>query len=178
MNIRSFRNHTPQVGQDVFIDSSAVVIGDTVLGDQVSVWPCVVIRGDINGIRIGKRTNIQDGSVLHVSGPTNDNPQHGMLMIGEDVTIGHNATVHACTLGDRVLIGMGSVILDGAEIGSDTVIGAGSVVPPRKKLEGGWLYMGSPVKAVRALSPEERAALLTSAERYVALAGEFLAENP
>ena len=170
MDIRPFGGHMPQLSSDGFVDKTAVLIGDIVLGAESSVWPLCVLRGDVNTIRIGCRSNIQDGSVLHVSHPTAAKPEGSPLVIGNEVTIGHRAMLHGCTIGSRVLVGMGTIVLDDAEIGSDTVIGAGSLVPPRKRLAGGFLYMGAPVRQIRALTEAEREHLRYSAAHYVKLA--------
>ena len=146
-----------------------MVGGRVKIGADSSVWPMCVVRGDINSIEIGERTNIQDGSVLHV---THDSEfaEGGMpLVVGSDVTVGHNVVLHACTIEDLCLIGMGSVVLDGAVVRKGAMIGAGSLVPPNKDLEGGYLYVGSPVKRVRALSEKERRFLVYSAEHYARL---------
>lgn len=170
MDIRPFGGHIPQLASDSFVDKTAVLIGDIVLGAESSVWPLCVLRGDVNTIRIGCRSNIQDGSVLHVSHSTAAKPAGSPLVIGDEVTIGHRAMLHGCTIGSRVLVGMGTIVLDDAEIGSDTVIGAGSLVPPRKRLAGGFLYMGAPVRQIRALTEAEREHLRYSAGHYVKLA--------
>lgn len=170
MDIRPFGGHMPQLASDSFVDKTAVLIGNIVLGAESSVWPLCVLRGDVNTIRIGCRSNIQDGSVLHVSHPTSAKPAGSPLVIGNEVTIGHRAMLHGCTIGSRVLVGMGTIVLDDAEIGSDTVIGAGSLVPPRKRLAGGFLYMGAPVRQIRALTEAEREHLRYSAAHYVKLA--------
>lgn len=170
MDIRPFGGHMPQLASDSFVDKTAVLIGDIVLEAESSVWPLCVLRGDVNTIRIGCRSNIQDGSVLHVSHPTAAKPKGSPLVIGNEVTIGHRAMLHGCTIGSRVLVGMGTIVLDDAEIGSDTVIGAGSLVPPRKRLAGGFLYMGAPVRQIRALTEAEREHLRYSAAHYVKLA--------
>lgn len=170
MDIRPFGGHMPQLASDSFVDKTAVLIGNIVLGAESSVWPLCVLRGDVNTIRIGCRSNIQDGSVLHVSHPTSAKPAGSPLVIGNEVTIGHRAMLHGCTIGSRVLVGMGTIVLDDAEIGSDTVIGAGSLVPPRKRLAGGFLYMGAPVRQIRALTEAEREHLRYSAGHYVKLA--------
>lgn len=170
MDIRPFGGHIPQLASDSFVDKTAVLIGDIVLGAESSVWPLCVLRGDVNTIRIGCRSNIQDGTVLHVSHPTAAKPAGSPLVIGNEVTIGHRAMLHGCTIGSRVLVGMGTIVLDDAEIGSDTVIGAGSLVPPRKRLAGGFLYMGAPVRQIRALTEAEREHLRYSAAHYVKLA--------
>ena len=173
MNLRPFRHILPQLGKRVYLDAAAVVIGDVVLADDVSVWPCAVVRGDVNHIRIGARSNIQDGSVLLVSGRTAAKPEGSPLIVGEDVTVGHRAVLHGCTIGNRVLIGMGAVVLDDAVIADDVIIGAGSLVPPRKRLEGGFLYTGSPAKAARELTAQERAFLVQSAANYTATAQAY-----
>jgi len=172
MNLRPFRHILPQLGKRVYLDAAAVVIGDVVLADDVSVWPCAVVRGDVNHIRIGARSNIQDGSVLHVSGRTAAKPEGSPLIVGEDVTVGHKVMLHGCRIGDRVLIGMGTIILDDTVIEDDVMIGAGSLVPPRKRLESGYLYVGSPVKQVRPLTDKEKEFLKYSSAHYVRLAGQ------
>lgn len=165
-SLRYFQQKFPKSGHRVFIDSSSIVIGDVMLGDDVSIWPLVVIRGDVNSITIGRQTNIQEGSVLHVTHCSPALPSGHPLRIGEDVTIGHKVMLHGCTIGDRVLIGMGSIILDGAVIEDDIMIGAGSLVPPGKKLISGYLYLGSPIKQIRTLTPQEIAGLKRSADNY------------
>lgn len=174
--LRRYKESYPQCGQRVMVDASSVVIGDVILADDVSIWPLVAIRGDVNQVRIGARTNIQDGSVLHVTHKSASNPQGFPLVIGDDVTVGHKAMLHACTIGNRVLVGMGSILLDGAIIEDDVMIGAGSLVPPGKRLESGYLYLGSPVKQVRPLSEQEKAGLLYSANNYVSWKDDYLAE--
>ncbi len=172
--LRQYLNFYPQVGQKVFLDSSSIVIGDVKLADDVSLWPLVVIRGDVNYVLIGSRTNIQDGSVLHVTHKSSDNPNGFPLIIGEDVTVGHKAVLHGCKIGDRVLVGMGSILLDGVIVEDDVVIGAGSLVPPGKKLESGYLYIGSPVKQVRKLKSEELKGLLYSSNNYARWKDNYL----
>jgi carbonic anhydrase/acetyltransferase-like protein (isoleucine patch superfamily) len=174
--LRRYKESYPQCGQRVMIDASSVVVGDVILGDDASVWPLVAIRGDVNQVRIGARTNIQDGSVLHVTHKSASNPQGFPLTIGDDVTVGHKAMLHACTIGNRVLVGMGSILLDGAIIEDDVMIGAGSLVPPGKRLESGYLYLGSPVRQVRPLNEQEIAGLLYSANNYVRWKDDYLAE--
>ncbi|KLU14101.1 MULTISPECIES: gamma carbonic anhydrase family protein [Xenorhabdus] len=172
--LRQYLNFYPQVGQKVLLDPSSVVIGNVRLADNVSIWPLVVIRGDVNYVSIGSRTNIQDGSVLHVTHKSPDNPNGFPLIIGEDVTVGHKSMLHGCKIGNRVLVGMGSILLDGVTIEDDVVIGAGSLVPPGKKLKSGYLYVGSPAKQVRKLKPEELEGLLYSANNYVSWKNDYL----
>lgn len=167
----------PKLGKGVFIEPSAVLYGDIELGDDASVWPLVAARGDVNYIRIGARTNIQDGSILHVTRKSAALPNGVPLLIGEDVTIGHKVMLHACTIGNRVLVGMGCIILDGAVVEDDVMIGAGSLVPPGKRLASGYLYVGSPAKQTRALTDKEKAFLRTSADNYVVLKEEYLAQQ-
>jgi carbonic anhydrase/acetyltransferase-like protein (isoleucine patch superfamily) len=168
-NIRSFDGKTPLIAEDVFIDESAVVIGDVKIGAGSSVWPCTVVRGDIHRIRIGKDTNIQDGSVLHVTHDSRFVPGGFPLTVGDGVTVGHKVVLHACEIGSYCLIGMGSIVLDGAVVEDRVMIGAGSLVPGGKRLEGGYLYMGSPVKQIRPLKEKEREFLEYSAQNYARL---------
>ena len=173
-NIRPFKNITPTIGEKTYIDEAACVIGDVVIGEDCSIWPMVAIRGDVNFIRIGDRTNIQDGSVLHVTHKGPLSPQGNALTIGSNVTVGHGAVIHACTIEDECLIGMGSVILDAAVIKKGAMIGAGSVVSPGKVLEGGYLYVGTPARQSRELNQKEKDFLAYSAEHYVKLKNEYL----
>jgi len=173
--IRRYKSHTPHIGKHVFVDDAAVVIGQVELGDEVSIWPCAVIRGDMHFIRIGARSNVQDNAILHITHASDFNPDGWPLIIGDDVTIGHGACLHGCTIGNRVLIGIGSIILDGVVIPDDVVIGAGTLVPPGKKLESGFLYTGSPCKQARPLKESEKAFFTYSAQNYVKLKNEYLA---
>ncbi len=168
-SVRAYRGHTPKLGERVFVDPSAVVSGDVELGDDCSVWPCAVIRGDMHRIRIGNRTSVQDGSVLHITHASNFNPDGWPLTIGDDVTIGHNVTLHGCTIGNRILIGIGSVVLDGAIVEDEVIIGAGTLVPPGKTLESGYLYVGNPCKQARPLKEKERKFFPYTAGNYVKL---------
>ena len=173
-HIRSFKNILPRIATSAYVDPAACVIGDVVIGEDSSVWPMVAIRGDVNVIRIGARTNIQDGSVLHVThegGPLS--PEGNGLFIGDDVTVGHNVVLHACTVENVCLIGMGSVVLDGAVIKSGAMVGAGSVVAPGKELEGGYLYLGTPARQARRLNQREIDNLLYSAQHYVKLKNDY-----
>jgi carbonic anhydrase/acetyltransferase-like protein (isoleucine patch superfamily) len=169
MTIRSFEDYTPEIAESAFVDDSAVVTGNVVIGADSSVWPMCSIRGDIHSIRIGERTNIQDGSILHVTHDSEFAPGGNALSIGNDVTVGHNAVVHACTVEDLCLIGMGSVILDGAIVRKGAMVGAGSLVSPGKEIAGGYLWLGSPAKRVRELTEKEKAFLQYSSSHYVDL---------
>ncbi|QFU74179.1 gamma carbonic anhydrase family protein [Halioglobus maricola] len=175
-SLRSFQGTRPSVGERVLIDPSAVVLGDVELADDVSVWPQVAIRGDMHRIRIGPRTSVQDGCVLHITHAGPFNPDGWPLIIGADVTIGHNATLHGCTVGDRVLIGMGATVMDGAVIENDVVIAAGALVTPGKRLRSGYLYAGSPAREKRPLSEGEMSYFNYSANNYVRLKDQHIAE--
>lgn len=177
MKLRTFNGLTPKLGEAVFVDPSAVVLGDVEVGDHCSIWPLTVIRGDMHRIRIGSRTNIQDGSVLHITHAGPFNPDGYPLEIGDEVTIGHQVMLHGCTIGNRVLIGMSAIVMDGAVIEDEVVLGAGSLVPPGKRLESGKLYVGRPAKAVRDLSDDERAYFRYAADNYVALKEQYLNET-
>ncbi len=169
MAIRTFSGNTPVIAASAYVDDGAIVIGDVSIDDDSSLWPFVVARGDVNSIRIGKRTNIQDACVLHVTHDGKYTPGGYALNVGDDVTVGHRVILHACTVGNLCLIGMSSTIMDGAVLGDKLILGAGSLVPPGKKLEGGYLYVGSPVKQVRKLTEQELESLEYSAAHYVKL---------
>ncbi len=169
-NIRPYLEHTPKIDNSCYIDDLSLVVGEVSLASNVSVWPFAVIRGDVNRIVIGKNSNVQDHTMLHVSHKNDAKPEGSPLIIGDHVTIGHQAMLHGCTIGNRVLVGMKTTILDDAIIEDDVMLGAGSLVPPRKRLESGYLYVGSPVKQIRALTEEEKAFLTYSAEHYVRVA--------
>ena len=173
-NIRSYLNHYPKIDATCYIDELSVVIGEVSLAENVSVWPFAVIRGDVNHIHIGKNSNIQDHAMLHVSHKKVDKPEGSPLIIGEDVTIGHHVKLHGCNIGNRVLVGIGTIILDDVIIKDNVMIGAGSLVPPRKILESGYLYVGSPVQKVRALTEQEKDFLPYSAQHYVKVANNYL----
>ncbi|GGM10408.1 gamma carbonic anhydrase family protein [Pseudomonas asuensis] len=177
MTIRTYQNKTPVLGERAFVDATAVVIGDVELGADSSIWPLTVIRGDMHRVRIGARTSIQDGSVLHITHAGPFNPDGYPLIVGDEVTVGHKVTLHGCTLGNRILVGMGSIVMDGAVIEDNVIIGAGSLVPPGKKLESGFLYVGSPVKQARPLTEKERNFFEYSANNYVKLKDQHLAEG-
>jgi len=163
--LRSYKGRMPQVAASAYVDAQATVIGDVVIGEHSSVWPAVVIRGDVNWIRIGARTNVQDGSVLHVM------RDEWPLLLGDNVTVGHGCVLHGCTIESRCLIGMGSIILNGAKIGAGSIIAAGTLVPERTEVPPGSLFMGHPGKFRRALTAEDQLAIDEYAARYV----EYLA---
>lgn len=175
-SIRNFQGKAPNLGKKVYIDSKAVVIGDVTLGDDVSVWPMAVIRGDVNSIAIGNSCSIQDGAILHV---THDGPYTTggkPLVLGEGITVGHQAVLHGCTIDDYCLIGMGALVLDGVHVKERVMIGAGSIVTPGKILESGYLYLGNPARPVRKLTSTELGQLEYSAQHYVRLKNHYL--NP
>ncbi len=173
-NIRSYLDTQPKIDSTCYIDDLSVIIGDVSLAENVSVWPFAVIRGDVNSIKIGRNSNVQDHCMLHVSHKNDSKPNGSPLIIGEDVTIGHHVTLHGCTIGNRVLVGINTVILDDVIIQDDVMIGAGSLVPPRKVLESGYLYVGSPVQKVRPLTEKEREFLPYSARHYIKVANNYL----
>lgn len=167
--ISPFNGIHPQLALGAWVHPRATVIGEVALGENASVWPGAIIRGDVNSISIGAGTNIQDNSVLHVSHRTEANPVGGPLAIGDRVTVGHSVVMHACTIEDECLIGMGSIILDRAVVKKNVLLGAGSLVPEGRVLESGYLYLGRPAKMVRELTPEELAYFNYSAEHYIRL---------
>ncbi|MCP4875845.1 MAG: gamma carbonic anhydrase family protein [Gammaproteobacteria bacterium] len=167
--IRSFKGTSPSIGDNSYIDESAVVIGNVEIGENCSVWPLTVIRGDINKIRIGNNTNIQDGSVLHVTHQGDYSPDGAELHIGSQVTIGHKALLHGCRIGNQCLIGMGSIVADNAIVEDRVIVGSGSLVPPDKVLKSGYLYFGNPIVQKRMLSERELEYLSYVADHYVLL---------
>lgn len=169
MSIEHFEDKRPQLANTSWVHERAVVIGDVTLGEHVSVWPNAVIRGDVNTITIGANSNVQDGAVLHVSHDGPFNPGGAALTVGENVTIGHLAMLHGCTIGNHCLIGMSSTVMDDVVIEDEVMLAAGSLVTPRKRLESGYLYAGSPAKKIRALSEEEKSFFAYSANHYVRL---------
>lgn len=175
--LRPYKDLFPTIGQRVMVDPTSVVVGDVRMAEDVGIWPLVVIRGDVNYVEIGARTNIQDGSVLHVTHKSSYNPEGYPLLIGEDVTVGHKVMLHGCIIGHRVLVGMGSIVLDGAVIEDEVMIGAGSLVPQNKRLQSGYLYLGSPVKQIRPLTEAEIEGLRYSANNYVKWKDEYLTQE-
>ncbi len=177
MTIRRFEKFTPQIADSAYVDPLALIIGQVTIGEQASIWPQVVARGDVQAIHIGARTNVQDNAVLHV---THDGPYSvggRALNIGEAVTVGHQATLHACTVEHHCLIGVGAIVLDGAHLEPYVLLGAGSLVPPNKRLTGGYLWRGNPVQQARPLTEKELAFFDYSANQYVRLAQRHLASQ-
>jgi len=171
---RCFDGNSPKLGERVWVHPSAVILGELTLGDDTSVWPQVSIRADVNSIYVGDRTSVQDGCVLHVTHKSDQRPDGWPLKIGSDVTIGHKAILHGCTVGDRVLVGMGAILMDGVCVESDVVIAAGALVTPGKQLSSGKLYAGSPAREMRSLSEAEMAYFTYSAQNYVRLKNQYL----
>jgi len=167
--IEPFRGVAPRIDPSVFVTACAIVIGDVEVGADASLWFHTVVRGDVFPIRIGRGTNVQDHATLHVL------TGRAATTIGADVTIGHGAIVHGCTIGDRTLVGMGAIVLDGVEVGDECLIGAGAVLTPGTRVPPGQLVLGNPGRTVRALTDAERAALLTSATNYARVAAEYRA---
>lgn len=165
--IREYKSFTPVVDDTCFVADTAMVIGRTVLGEDSNIWFGAVLRGDVNTIEIGKRTNIQDNSVVHVADGFN-------TVIGDDVTVGHSAIVHGCHIGNNVLIGMGAIVLDGAKIGDNVMIGAGALIPPGKEIPSNSLVVGSPGKVKRELTEDEIKGLQYSAKKYVDISKDYL----
>lgn len=177
MTIRKFSTYSPEWGKNVYIDEQATVIGDVILDDDASVWPGTVIRGDVAPIRIGRGTNVQDGSILH---GTHAGPYSGNgfpLTIGDFVTIGHGAVVHACTVGNHCLVGIGAIVMDGAVIQDYVMLGAGGLVAPGKQLESGFLYVGAPARKIRELSEDEIKFFDYSASQYIKLKNTYLKQE-
>jgi carbonic anhydrase/acetyltransferase-like protein (isoleucine patch superfamily) len=173
-NIQSYQGISPQIAEGVYIHPTASVIGNVILGYDVSIWPSCVIRGDINLIRIGAGTNVQDLSVLHVNHKSSGDPAGSPLIIGNNVTIGHNVILHGCTIEDECLVGMGSIVMDKVVVKKHVLIAAGSLVPEHTVLESGYLYMGSPAKKMRALTGKELGHFVYSAKNYITLKNDYL----
>ncbi|MBF0124141.1 MAG: gamma carbonic anhydrase family protein [Magnetococcales bacterium] len=173
MPIYPYQDKTPVIHPTAFIHPEAVIIGDVVIGVDASVWPGVVIRGDVNWIRIGARSNIQDGSVLHVGRSTENRPDGAPLFIGDDVTIGHNVTLHGCHIENGSMVGIGAIILDMAVVGHQAMVGAGAVVTPGRRIDDSSLWLGSPAKMKRLLSDQEIAAMRATTEKYCRLAWQY-----
>lgn len=173
-NLQRFGNHAPKLGNRAYVHQSASVIGDVEIGADSSIWPGAVIRADINSIRIGKRTNVQDLTLLHVSHKSPANLEGSPLIIGDNVTIGHTVILHGCTIESECLIGMGCIVMDNVIVKKHVLLGAGSLVPENKVLESGYLYLGRPARKVRPLTPEEITHFLYSAAHYVQVKNQYL----
>lgn len=176
-NIQSFQGHYPQLAAGVYVHNSATVIGHVNLGENVSVWPNAVIRGDINFIKIGAGSNIQDGAVLHVNHQSIADPLGAPIVIGNNVTVGHTVILHGCTIEDECLIGMGSIVMDKVIVQKHVLLAAGSLVPEGKVLESGYLYVDRPAKKVRALTAEEITFFMVSANGYITLKNQYLNQS-
>ena len=166
--IRDVNGTSPVIGEQCFLADNAVIVGDVILGNECSVWWGAVVRGDVNSIRIGDRVNIQDGAVIHCTF------EKSKTIIGNDVSIGHNAIVHGCTIMDEVLVGMGAIIMDLAVVEKHVLVAAGAVVPENSVLESGWIYAGTPAKKLRELDAETRQFFITrTAANYIRYSGWF-----
>jgi carbonic anhydrase/acetyltransferase-like protein (isoleucine patch superfamily) len=174
MSLRPYREWQPEVGPGAWIDPAATVIGRVKIGADASVWPGAVVRGDVNAISIGARTSIQDGSVLHVASARLAGGEGIPLVIGEDCTVGHAVVLHACTIGDRCLIGMGAIVMDGAVLGDEVIIGAGALVTAGTRIPPRTLWIGRPARQQRNLDAAEVARLADSAAHYVSLKNDYL----
>lgn len=174
MAIRPYKGILPRTGLSAYVDEAALLIGDVVIGEDSSVWPLCSVRGDVNYIRIGARTNVQDGTIVHVTHSHETITGGHPVVIGDDVTIGHHCTIHGCTIENRCLIGMGSTILDGAVLREGVFLGAGSLVTEGKEMEGGFLWFGRPARKVRPLTEEEKSWIEYSARHYVQLKNDYL----
>lgn len=174
-HLRAYRGVSPRLGARAYVDPAATLIGDVELGDDVSIWPGAVLRGDVEKIRVGARSNVQDGAVLHVTHDGPYTPGGSPCVVGADVTIGHGAVIHACTIEDCCLIGMHATVLDGARVQRHAFVGAGALVAPGKVIGEGELWIGNPARCVRKLGKTEIDALAYSARHYVKLKDEYLA---
>ncbi len=169
--IRAWGGKTPRLAEDVWVADDAVVVGDVEIGPGSSVWFGTVVRGDVNHVRIGARTNLQDLTVVHVTSHTHP------TVVGDDVTVGHRVTLHGCTVKDRCLVGIGAIVMDGAVVGEDAMVGAGSLVPPGMVVPPGMLALGAPARVKRALTPEEVAFFRKSAAAYAGYADGYRREG-
>lgn len=174
MTIRKFNQHQPQLGKKVYVDDTALVVGNVQIGEDSSIWPMAVLRGDVHSIHIGARTSIQDGTVCHVTHAGPYDPEGHDLYVGDNVTIGHKAILHGCRIESNCLIGMGTVVMDGALIKENVIVGANSLVPPGRVLESGYLWVGSPARKIRKLTEEETEFFRYSADNYVKLKDQYL----
>lgn len=173
MTIKSFSGVVPIIAASAWVDEQALVVGKVRLADNVSVWPMAVLRGDVQAISIGAGSNIQDGAIVHVTHDSDYTPGGLATTVGQFVTVGHGAILHACTVHDEALIGMNATVLDGAVVQSQVMVAAGSLVPPKKVLTSGWLYAGNPVKPLRELTASELGFFKYSAQQYIKLARQY-----
>ena len=173
MSVRPYREWQPEIGRGAWVDAAATVIGRVTIGEDASIWPGAVVRGDVNRIAIGARTSIQDGSVLHVASARLAGGEGIPLLIGEECTIGHGVILHACTIGRRVLVGMGAIVMDGAVVGDESIVGAGALVTAGTEVPPRTLWTGSPARQRRALDAREVAVLAESAAHYVSLKNSY-----
>jgi gamma-carbonic anhydrase len=171
--IYSFASIQPKIDPTAFIHPDAVIIGDVTIGPYCSIWPGVVIRGDVNKIIIGSKTNIQDGSILHVTRPTQNNPGGTPLIIGDNVLIGHKVALHACTIENRAMVGIGAIVLDGAKVGEQAMLGAGSMLTPGKIMEASSLWLGSPARFIRLRRDDEITATAQTIASYCSLGATY-----
>jgi carbonic anhydrase/acetyltransferase-like protein (isoleucine patch superfamily) len=177
MTIRKFSGISPSIASSAYVDELSAVIGDVTIGEDSSIWPMAVLRGDVNSITIGARTSIQDGTVIHVNHKAEFNPEGDPVWVGDDVTIGHQVTLHGCTIHHHCLIGIGSVIMDRVVVEPEVIVGAGTLVPPGKILQSGYLWLGNPAKKVRPLTEQEKAYFEYSAQHYVRLKDRHIAPD-
>jgi carbonic anhydrase/acetyltransferase-like protein (isoleucine patch superfamily) len=173
MSVRPYREWQPEIGRGAWVDPAATVIGRVAIGEDASIWPGAVVRGDVNRIAIGARTSIQDGSVLHVASARLAGGEGIPLLIGEECTVGHGVILHACTIGRRVLVGMGAIVMDGAVVGDESIIGAGALVTAGTEVPPRTLWTGSPARQRRVLDAREVAFLAESAAHYVSLKNSY-----
>ena len=175
--IRSFNGVFPNICESVYVDESAVVIGDVTIKEDSSIWPLVSVRGDLLNITIGSCSNVQDCSTLHTAEYPKGSGEGFDLVIGDYTVVGHGAVLHGCHIGNETLIGMGSIILDGAVIGDNVILGAGSLVPPGKILESGYMYLGSPAKQIRKITDKEKKDIIGNAKHYVVNKNKYKKNN-
>jgi carbonic anhydrase/acetyltransferase-like protein (isoleucine patch superfamily) len=173
MSIRPYREWRPSIGANTWVDPAATVIGRVTIGEDSSIWPGVVVRGDVNFVRIGARTNIQDGSILHVASARLGGGKGIPLLVGDECTVGHGVILHACTVGNRCLVGTGAIVMDGAVLGDEVIVGAGALVLAGMRLPSRTLWIGSPAREQRALEEKELAFLAESADHYVELKNDY-----
>ena len=179
LDIRSFEGKIAEISEGAYVDKTACLVGDVMIGKDSSIWPMAVLRGDVSFIKVGERTNIQDGSVLHVTDANEFNDFKGKpLVIGDGITIGHRACLHGCILEDGCFIGMGATVMDGARVESGAMVAAGALVSENKLVESGWLYAGVPAKKMRQLTETEKIFIANAADKYVKFSKELAKNSP